>query len=225
MQIIFDLVIWSADLMQLCFRNSQTSDIIIWMGAFTTYQYCHTFSYSGNGSQILFHVTSPSMYSNHSKIQKWHVAKISLCRDILPLEVSYLYWYESTLYMSYLCGLLTWFISNFYFWIVFSHVFWFEIHHNVGIRYVIYISGDISHSQIITSIHGNRYMSKVQISTILEGLECPILGRKGFAKLTQKAGRVSSIFLLPCDVFWCPSYIRDLRYHHIFQGTSQTDKL
>ena len=31
-------------------------------------------------------------------------------------------------------------------------------------------------------------MWKDQISTMLEGLECPILGRKGFAKPPQKLG-------------------------------------
>ena len=177
--------------MQLCFWNSQSSDIIIRMAAFTTYQYCHTFSYSRNGPQILFYVTSPSMYSNHSKIQKWHVAKNSLCRDILPLEVSYLYWYESTLYISYFCELLTtWFISNFYFWTVFSHVIWFEINKIVGIWYVIYVSGDISHSQIITSIHANRYMWKVQISTILKVLNVLFWVGRVLQNSPQKLGEL-----------------------------------
>ena len=129
--------------MQLCFWNSQPSDIIIRMAAFTTYQHCYTFSCSRNGPQILFHVILPSMYSNHSEIQKWHVPKNSLCTDILPLEVSYLYWYENTLYIWYFCELhTTWLISNFYFWTVFSHVIWFDVHHIVGIWYVIYISGE-----------------------------------------------------------------------------------
>ena len=63
------LVSWT-DLMQLSFWNSQPSDIIIRMAAFTTYQHCHTFSYRRNGSQVLFHVISPSMYLHHSEIQK-----------------------------------------------------------------------------------------------------------------------------------------------------------
>ena len=61
-------------------------------------------------------------------------------------------------------------------------------------------------------------MWKVQISTILEGFNCPILGKKGFAEVTQKAGRVSSIFLLSSDVFSCSPYSRGLRYHHNFRG-------
>ena len=76
----------------------------------------------------------------------------------------------------------------------------------------------MSDLQIMTSIHTNRYMWKVQISTILEGSEYPILGRKGFGKLTPKAGRVSSIYLLPFDVFWCPPYSRGLRYNQNFRG-------
>ena len=138
--------------------------------------------------------------------------------DILPLEVSYLYSYENTLYIWYFCELRTWLISNFYFWTVFSHIIWFDIHHIIGVWYVIYISGDISDLQIITSIHANRYIWKVQNSIILEGLESLILGKKGFAKVTPKAGRVSSIFLLPSNVFWCALCSRGLRYHHNFRG-------
>ena len=114
-QILCDLVVYLADLMQLCFWNTQPSDIIIRMAAFTTYQHCHNFSCNRNGHQILFHVILPSMYSNHSEIQKWHVPKNSHT-DILPLEVSYLYWYDNTLYIWYFCELCTtWLISNFYF--------------------------------------------------------------------------------------------------------------
>ena len=205
--------------MQLCFWNSQPSDIMIRMAAFTTYQHCHTFSCSKNGPQMLFHVISPSMYSNHSNREKWHVPKNSLYTDVLPFEVSYLYWYESTLYIWYFCEwLTTWLIWNFYFWIVFSHVIWFDIYHIVCISYVIYISGDISGLQTITSVNANRYMEKVQIFTVLEGFNCPIFGGKGFAEVTPKGGRVSSIFLLPSDVFWCPPYSMGLRYHHNFRG-------
>ena len=130
-----------------------------------------------------------------------------------------MYWYQNTLHIWYFCEwcttLLIW---NFYFWTVFSHIIWFDIHHIACIWYVIYVSGDISHLQIITSINTNRYMWKVQICTILEGFNCPILGKKGFVEVTQKAGRVSSIFLLPPDVFWCPPYSRALRYLQSFRG-------
>ena len=205
--------------MQLYFWNSQPSDIIFRMAAFTRYQHCHTFSCGRNGPQVLFHVISPSMYSNHSTIQKWHVPNNVLYPEILPLEVSYVYWYQNTLYIWYFCELLTiWLIWNFYFWTVFSHIIWFDINHIVCIWYIIYLSGDISGLQIITSINANRYMWKVHISTILEGFNCPILGKKGFAEVTQKAGRVSSIFLLPSDVFWCSPYTRSLRYHHNIRG-------
>ena len=52
----------------------------------------------------------------------------------------------------------------------------------------------------------NTEMCNVHISMILEGLEYCILSRKGFAKVTQKAGRLSSICLLICNAFWCPIY-------------------
>ena len=67
--------------------------------------------------------------------------------------------------------------------------------------HVIYISGDISGLQTVTAVNANRYMWKVQIFTILEGFNCPIFGGKGFVEVTPKAGRVSSIFLFPSDVF------------------------
>ena len=89
----------------------------------------------------------------------------------------------------YFCELLTtWLIWKFYFWTVFFLIIWFDIYHIVCIWYVIYLSGDISGLQIITSINANRYMWKVHISTILEGFNCPILGKKGFAEVIQKAG-------------------------------------
>ena len=43
-------------------------------------------------------------------------------------------------------------------------------------------------------------MWKVQNSTILEDKENAILSRKGFAKHTPKAGRVSPTFPLPPEV-------------------------
>ena len=113
---VFDLLVWWANLMQLCFWNSQPSDIMIRMAAFTTYQHCHTFSCCRNGPHMFFHVIAPSMYSNHSEMEKWHVPKNSLYTDILPLEVSYLYWYESMLYIWYFCEwLTTWLILKFWF--------------------------------------------------------------------------------------------------------------
>ena len=55
----------------------------------------------------------------------------------------------------------------------------------------------------------NTDMFKVQNSKNLEGLEYPILSRKGFVKVTQKLG-VSSTFLLPPELIWCPPYARHL---------------
>ena len=73
-------------------------------------------------------------------------------------------------------------------WTVFSHIIWFDIHHIVCIWYVIYLSGDISSLQIITFINANRYMWKVQISTNVEGFNCPILGKKVLQKSSKKLG-------------------------------------
>ena len=131
-------------MMQLSIWNSQPSYIIIKMAHFTTYQHALTFSCSQNGLQMLFHAISPHMYSNHSKIQKWHVPQKLLWIHILPFAVSYLYWYENTLYIWYFCEwLTTWLSSHFDFCIVFSHITWFDIHHTVCISYVIYVSVDI----------------------------------------------------------------------------------
>ena len=102
-QIVFSLFVLLGNLMQVSFWNYQQSDIMIRMITFTTYQHCHTFSCSSSGSEILFHVISPSIYSSHSNIEKWHVPKNSLYSDILPWKVSYLYWYQSTLYIWYFC--------------------------------------------------------------------------------------------------------------------------
>ena len=153
-QILCGFVVWSADLMHLSFWNSQPSYILIKMAPLTTYQHSLTFSCSRKGPQLLFHVTLPSMYSNHSKTKKWHVPKTSLLTEILLSEVSCVYWYENKMYIWYCSQLLiTWLISNFCFWAVFSHVSWFEISHIVGIWYVIYISGDVSDSKMIISVH------------------------------------------------------------------------
>ena len=61
--------------MQLCFWNSQPSDIMIRMAPLTTYQHHHTFSCCRNGPHMLCHVISPSMYSSHCQMEKWHVPK------------------------------------------------------------------------------------------------------------------------------------------------------
>ena len=61
-------------------------------------------------------------------------------------------------------------------------------------------------------------MWKGQNATILEGKEYPILSRKSFAKLTPKAGRVSSTFLLPPVVILCTTDARGVRYHQPFRG-------
>ena len=102
-EIVLSLLVLLANLMQVSFWNYQQSDIMIRMITFTTYQHCHTYSCSSNGSEMLFHVISPSIYSNHSNIEKWHVPKNSLHTDIFPWKVSYLYWYQSTLYIWYFC--------------------------------------------------------------------------------------------------------------------------
>ena len=44
------------------------------------------------------------------------------------------------------------------------------------------------------------------------------MSRKGFAKVTLKAGRVSSTFLLSSDVFSYSPYARGLRYYKHFRG-------
>ena len=138
-----------------------------------------------------------------------HIAIRSFISILIWEHVVYLIFLWMTDNMTYL---------KFWFCIVFSHVIWFDIHHIVCVWYVIYVSGDISGLQIITSVNINRYMWNVQIFTTLQGFNCPIFGGKRFAEVTPKGGRVSSIFLLPSDVFWCPPYSMGLRYHHNFRG-------
>ena len=101
-----------------------------------------------------------------------------------------------------------------------------------GMRYHLHVRGHIrlkklslpctcrvsTTIQSIFVILTNTDMWKVQNSTILEGLEYPILSKKGFVKVTQKAGRVSSTFLLPPELIWCPPSARGLRYHQPFRG-------
>ena len=78
-QIVLSLLVsLFANLMQVSFWNYKQSDMMIRMITFTTYQHCHIFFCSSNRSQILFHVILPSIYSNHSNIEKWHVPKNSL---------------------------------------------------------------------------------------------------------------------------------------------------
>ena len=131
-----------------------------------------------------------------------HLAIRSFISVLISEHIVYLIFLWMTNNMTYL---------KFLFWIVFSHIIWFDIHHIICIWYVIYVSGDISGLLTIISVNTNRYMWNVQISTILEGFNCPFFGGKGFAEVTLKGGRVLSIFLLPSDVFWCSPYSMGLR--------------
>ena len=74
-QILCRVVVLSADFMQILFWNNQPSYIIIKMTPLTTYQHCLTFSCSRKWPELSFHVTSLSMYSNHTKTHSWHVPK------------------------------------------------------------------------------------------------------------------------------------------------------
>ena len=54
----------------------------------------------------------------------------------------------------------------------------------------MYVSGDISGLQTITSINSNKYMWNVQISTILEGFNCHLLVGRVLQKSDQKLGEL-----------------------------------
>ena len=58
-------------------------------------------------------------------------------------------------------------------------------------------------------------MWKVWNATIFEGYEYAVLRKKDFAKLTKKAGRISSTFLLSPELIWGSSYARD----HVISST------
>ena len=102
----------------------------------------------------------------------------------------------------------------------------------MGMRYHLHVRGHIRLTNYNFHVHvesvslfttilvilTNTDLWKVQNSTILEGLKYPILSRKGFVKVPQKDGRVSSKFLLPPELIWCPPYARHLRYHQPFRA-------
>ena len=126
-QMLFGLVVWSADLMHQYFWNSQASYIIITMvtdstnvryiwyhkllvfmfvrgyggeAPLTTCQHCLTFSCSRKGPQPLFHVTSPTMYSKHSKTKKWHIPKIIINRHIAILSFTFVLIWEQYVHLT-----------------------------------------------------------------------------------------------------------------------------
>ena len=110
-------VVWSADLVHLCFWNSQPSYIIIKMTPLTTYQHCLTFSCRRKGPQLSFHITSPSMYSNHTKTYTWHVPKnIIINSDIAIWSFIYVLIWEQNVHLIFLS------IANSV--IYFKFVFW-----------------------------------------------------------------------------------------------------
>ena len=123
------------------------------------------------------------------------------------------------MYTSYCFQLLTtWLIWNFCFCAVFSHLSWFEILCILGVWDIMYISGDISDWQIITSMHmyseyhySLPYLSYWQIQTcgrsnmpqFWKGRN--ILFWEGrLLQNSSQTGKVSSSFLLPPKVIWSP---------------------
>ena len=114
----------------------------------------------------------------------------------------------------------------------FFHFSCFEVPPMPGVCNINYLSGKLSDWQIITSMHmysitevfitlavvlTNREMWTVQNATILEGYEYAVLKRKGFAKLTPKAGRTSSTYLLTPELIRGSPYARGLWYHLPFR--------
>ena len=123
-------------------------------------------------------------------------------------------------------------VWNLCFCTVFSHLGWFEIPNILQVWDIIYISGDISDQQIITAMHMKHqyhyslpYLSYWQIQ-ICGRLKIPQFWKvwnilfwvgRVLQKSPQKLG-VSSTFLLPPEVIWCPPYARGLKYHQPFRG-------
>ena len=147
-EILFCLVVWAGDLMHQCFWNSQPSYMIIKMGHLTTHQHSVTFSCDRKGhnsySMSLYQICMPIIANKEVTCTK----KIILNRDIaLWSFISVLIW-KQNLHLILLLIANNVIMSNFCFGAVFSHISWFEIHHIVGVWYVIYVSGDISDSQI-----------------------------------------------------------------------------
>ena len=98
-----------------------------------------------------------------------------------------------------------------------------------GMRYHLHVRGHIRltnynfHAHVesvslFTTILTNTDMWKVQNSTILEGLEYPILSRKSFVKVTPNSWESFLHIPSPTWADLMPPYARGLRYHQPFRG-------
>ena len=103
---------------------------------------------------------------------------------------------------------------------------------NRGVRNHLHFRGHIRFITYNFCAHVEYYITiHYQICCIdkyrhVEGPICHNFGRLGisyfeqeaFAKLIPKAGKVSTTFLLPPEMIWCP-HARGVRYHQPFRGT------
>ena len=198
---------------------------------FTTCQPAVKFSCHGKGSQLLFHVTSPTIILQAIQNTEMKCTKSMIMnRHIVILSFTFVLMWEENIHFILLS------IANnaIYLKFLFLHSFLPpELICNSlycrGMIYHLHVRGHIRLTDYYFHVHvesvslhyhivilTNTDMWKVQNCTILEGLEYPILSRKGFVKITPKAGRVSSTFLLPPELM--SPHARGLRYHQPFRG-------
>ena len=111
------------------------------------------FSCSRKGPQHLFHVTSPIIYSKQSKTKKWNVPKIIINRHIGILSFTFVSTWEQNVHLIWLAIANNVTYLTFLFWGSFlpPELIWDSP--ILGIWDIIYISGDISYWQMITSVH------------------------------------------------------------------------
>ena len=101
-----------------------------------------------------------------------------------------------------------------------------------GVRYHLPFRGPIRltnynfHAHVQYCITSHYHICSIYKYINVESPKCHNFGRlgiscfekEGFAKLTPKAGRVSSTFLLPPELIWGSPYARGVRYHQPFRG-------
>ena len=192
------------------------------------------FSCQRKGPQLLFHVTLPTIILQTIQNTEMKCTKTMIIkRPISILSFTFVLRWEGNVHFIWLL------IANNTTYLKFLFLNSFlppelicDSPYCRGMRYHLHVRGHIrltnyhfyTHVESVSLfttifvILTKTDMWKVQHCTILDGLEYPILSRKGFVKVTPIAGRVSSTFLLPTELILCPPYARGLRYHQPFRG-------
>ena len=166
------------------------------------------FSCSRKGPQILFHVTSPTIYSKHSQNQRNKMyQKIIINRHIGILRFTFVSTWEQNVHFIWLsiANNVTYLKFLFSGSFLLSQLIW-DSPYSRGMRYHLHYRGHISltnynfHAHVEYCITIHYHICHMDKYTHVEGPICHKYGRLGiscfeqeaFAKLTPKAG------------IWCP---------------------